>query len=104
MRFSCRNNSELVAETALYQIYQRVYCDLLIRTIRNDLDVSAAYDTQRQDTQQALCIYPTLFLFDPDRGLELVGTLNEKCSRSCVQTNLILYCNFFYMIKTLPSL
>ena len=96
MRFSCRNNSELVAETALYQIYQRVYCDLLIRTIRNDLDVSAAYDTQRQDTQQALCIYPTLFLFDPDRGLELVGTLNEKCSRSCVQTNLILYCNFFY--------
>ena len=64
MRFSCRNNSELVAETALYQIYQRVYCDLLIRTIRNDLDVSAAYDTQRQDTQQALCIYPTIQIED----------------------------------------
>ena len=88
--------SVFVAETAFNEINQSVYCCLFVLTVSNDADLCAADDTQRKDTQQALCVYTAFFLFDPDRGLELVGTLNEKCSRSCVQTNLILYSNFFY--------
>ncbi len=97
--------SIIVTETAVYQLNQCIHSCLLVRTVSDDADVSAAYDTEGQNTQQALSVHPTLLLFDPDRGLELVSLLNEEGSGSCVQTYLILNCNIFYKHnQTLPSL
>ena len=81
-----------------------LYSSLFICTISNNLDLCTANDSQGQNAQQALCIHTTFFLFDPDRGTEFVRLLNKECSRSCVQTNLILYHYIFTVHKqTLPS-
>lgn len=97
--------SIVVAEAAFNQLNQCVHCCLLIGTISDDTNICTAYDTQRQNTQQALCIYSAFLLFDPDRGLELICLLDEECCRSCVQTNLILNCYVFHKHNhTLPSL
>ena len=82
--------SAFLSKTALYQLDKTVYSSFFVSTVSNDSDSCTAYDTEGKDTKKALSVYSALFLFDPDRGLELICLLDEECCRTCVKTNLIL--------------
>ena len=83
--------SVFLAETAVYELDKSVNSSPLISTVSNYLDISTAHDTEGKDSEEALCIDSALFLLYPDRGLELISLLDEECSGSCVETNLIFY-------------
>ena len=68
-------------------VYKR---QLLVCAVSDDADGGAAHDAQRQNAQQALCVYAALILLNPDGRLKLVCLLDEESCRSCMETNLIL--------------
>ena len=80
----------LLCEARLYELDQPIYCKLLVRAVRDDPDGSAAHDSERKHTEQALGIDTALLLLNPDRGFVLIRFLNEEGCRACVKANLVL--------------
>ena len=80
----------LLREAALYELNEAVNSELLVAAVSDDADLSAANDTEREDTEQGLCVYSALFLLDPDGRLVLVSLLDKESCGSCVETNLVL--------------
>ena len=52
----------LLREAALYELNEAVNSELLVAAVSDDADLSAANDTEREDTEQGLCVYSALFL------------------------------------------
>ena len=65
-------------------------CVCFISAVRNESDGHALNDTEREYAEKALCVNSAVILFNPDRALIGVRLLNEECSRSCMQTYIIL--------------
>ena len=80
----------LFAEVGRNELSQRIGCANLIGTFGNYGDLSTLSDTHRQNTKQALCVHTSVIFFDPDAALELIGLLDEKGGRSCVEAHLVI--------------
>lgn len=62
----------LLREAALYELNEAVNSELLVAAVSDDADLSAANDTEREDTEQGLCqFYSALSFLDPDGRLVL---------------------------------
>ena len=85
---------KLLSKTGLDKAYQTVNSVVLVGTVSDDLNVHAAHDTKGKNTKERLCVNSSLFLLNPDGALELIGLLNKECSRTRMQTYLILNCYF----------
>ena len=86
----CLSRQISLRETSLHQLHQGIYRFLLISAIGDDLNGRAAHDAQGKNTQQALGVYPALFLLHPNGSLVLIGLLDKKSRGPRVQTNMIL--------------
>jgi len=82
--------SGFLGKTAFNKLNKTVYGSFLIGAVGNDPDLRTSNDTQRKDAEKRFGVHAAFFLFDPDRGLELISFLDEKCSGTGVQTYLIL--------------
>jgi len=91
----CLSRQISLRETSLHQLHQGIYRFLLISAIGDDLNGRAAHDAQGKNTQQALGVYPALFLLHPNGSLVLIGLLDKKSRGPRVQTNMILNGYFF---------
>ena len=86
---------KLFSKCGFDQLNEAVNSSLFIDTVRDDADIGAADNPEGENAQKGLRVYSALFLLDPYGRLELIGLLDEKRSRTCVQTNLIFDGNIF---------
>ena len=82
---------ELLAEIGRDKFSQRISCANLIGTFSNDGYLSTLSYTHGENSQQTLCVHASVILFNPDAAFELIGLLDEKGGRSCVEAHLVIY-------------
>ena len=80
----------LFGEICVDQCGEDFDCLLFIVAVSNDADVGSLDYAEGKHAKQALGIDAALVLFDPDAALELIGLLDEKGGRSCVEAHLVI--------------
>ena len=80
----------LLGKAREYKIYKTLNGLLLVRTVGNDPNGSAADNSQGKYAEKALGVDAAFLLFDPNGGLVFIGLLDKEGCGAGVQSDLVL--------------